>query len=42
MEPNMVYQNLMRKSQNLCVSLIFFEDSKSVTCLSGANNLAHL
>ena len=42
MEPNMVYQNLMRKSTNLCVSLIFVEDSKTVPCLSGTNNLAHL
>ena len=42
MEPNMVYQNLMRKSKNLCVPLIFFEDSKTVACLSGTNNLAHL
>ena len=42
MEPNMVYLNLMRKGKNLCVSLIFVEDSKTVTCLSGTNNLAHL
>ena len=42
METNMVYQNLMRKSTNLCVSLIFVEDSKTVPCLSGTNNLAHL
>ena len=42
MEPNMGYQNLMRNSKNLCVSLIFFEDSKTVTFLSGTNNLAHL
>ena len=42
MEPSMGYQNLMRKSKNLCVTLIFFEDSKTVTCLSGTNNLAHL
>ena len=35
MEPNMVYQNLMTKGKNLCVSLIFFEDSKTVACVSG-------
>ena len=42
MEPNMGYQNLMRNSKNLCVSLIFFEDSKTVTFLSGTNNFTHL